>query len=106
MINTDQIPSGIRIACIGEAMIELSSIDLEQHLARLAVAGDAYNPAVYLQRELGRVNGSVDFFTAVGSDALSDAKIEEFQREELGADLVQRHATRLPGIYNINLDLV
>lgn len=106
MINTDKISSAVRIACIGEAMIELSSIDLEQHQARLAVAGDAYNTAVYLQRELGRVNGSVDFVTTVGSDALSDAMIKEFQREELGTDLVRRHATRLPGIYNINLDSV
>lgn len=104
MTNIAQISSGVRIACIGEAMIELSSIDLEQHQARLAVAGDAYNTAVYLKRELGRLKGSVDFITAVGSDALSDAMVEEFQREELGTDLVQRHATRLPGIYNIKLD--
>ena len=47
-----------RIACIGEAMIELST---EGDQAHLAVAGDTLNTAIYLKRSLPDI--TVDYVT-------------------------------------------
>ena len=104
MINNDQFPADPRIACIGEAMIELSSVDLAERTGRVGVAGDTYNTAVYMTRELEQVGGSVSYVTALGSDGFSDAIIEEFRREGLETGLIARNPNRLAGIYAINLD--
>ena len=104
MINNDQFPADPRIACIGEAMIELSSVDLAERTGRIGVAGDTYNTAVYLMRELDQIGGSVSFVTALGSDGLSDAMVKELQQEGIRTGLIARHPHRLAGIYAINLD--
>jgi 2-dehydro-3-deoxygluconokinase len=104
MINSDQIPSLSKIACIGEAMIELSAIDLGQRQARVGVAGDTFNTAVYLRRALKGTATSVDFVTAVGFDKMSDAIIKAFESEGLGTDLLLRHPSRTSGIYSIIVD--
>lgn len=51
-----------RIACIGEAMIELSLAGTGD-TARIAVAGDTLNTAVYLRRNW---SGDVAYVTALG----------------------------------------
>lgn len=38
--------TGVKIACIGECMIELNQIDLVQGAARLGFAGDTLNTSV------------------------------------------------------------
>lgn len=96
-------PPNPRFACIGEAMIELSYVDLPRRQAQVAVAGDTYNTAVYLARTLG-AHGRVDYVTALGQDALSDEMISSFRREGLGTDLIPRHPTRTVGLYGIQTD--
>ena len=40
----------IRIACIGEAMVELSGLDAAAGTLNFGVAGDTLNTAIYLSR--------------------------------------------------------
>ncbi len=43
----------IRIACLGEAMVELSNLDASAGRIDFGVAGDTLNTAIYLKRALG-----------------------------------------------------
>ncbi|MGR3320330.1 MAG: sugar kinase [Pseudooceanicola sp.] len=101
--GTSPFPSAPRFACIGEAMIELSSVDFLEGSASVGVAGDTYNTAVYLARSLPG-DARVEYVTALGHDRLSDAMVDTFRREGLGTDLIARHPTRTAGIYSIQVD--
>lgn len=91
-----------RVASIGEAMVEISRVDLVGGTARVGVAGDTYNTAVYLARLLGL--GRVDYVTVLGRDDLSERMLAVMAGEGLGTGLVGRHPSRLPGLYAIELD--
>jgi 2-dehydro-3-deoxygluconokinase len=86
-----------RIACIGEAMIELS-MDGDQ--AHLAVAGDTLNTAIYLKRSWPDV--TVDYLTCLGQDMLSNRIVEFIAANDLGHANIQRIAHKSPGLYAIN----
>ena len=86
-----------RIACIGEAMIELS-MDGDQ--AHLAVAGDTLNAAIYLKRSWPDV--AVDYVTCLGQDMLSKRIVEFIAANDLGHANIQRIAHKSPGLYAIN----
>ncbi len=89
-----------RMACIGEAMIELS-LDGSGDVARIGVAGDTLNTAVYLRRNWP---GEVAYVTALGTDAMSE-KIAEFIRSEgISDDLLIRSPEHMPGLYAISTD--
>lgn len=91
-----------RIACIGEAMVELSRTAGER-AAAVSFAGDVLNTAVYLKRLTGE-RISVDFVSSVGTDALSDEMIAMIAAEQIGADAITRSQTRHPGLYAITTD--
>lgn len=55
----------MRVACIGECMVELSSLGSDQFT--LAFGGDTLNTAVYMARR----GVCVDYVTALGDDHLS-----------------------------------
>lgn len=93
----------IRIACLGEAMVELSNLDPERGRIDLGVAGDTLNTAIYLKRELGDA-AEVSYLTALGDDAFSDHILRAMEAEALDTSHIARLAGRLPGIYAINLD--
>ena len=85
-----------RIACIGEAMIELS---LQGDTAQVGVAGDTLNTAIYLKREAPSL--AVDYITCLGDDPFSD-RIERFiASEDIGTGAITRLAGRSPGLYAI-----
>ena len=86
-----------RIACIGEAMIELS-MDGDQ--AHLAVAGDTLNTAIYLKRSWPNV--AVDYVTCLGQDMLSKRIVKFIAANDLGYANIQRIAHKSPGLYAIN----
>ena len=92
----------LRVASIGECMVELrhrTETELD-----LAFGGDTLNFAVYLAR-LTRGRGvRVDYVTALGDDAYSDAMLAMWQGEGVGTALVARLAGRLPGLYTIRVD--
>ena len=93
----------VRIACIGEAMVELSGLDPERGQLGFGVAGDTLNTAIYLKRILGEA-AEVSYLTALGADAFSD-RISTFMEEEgLDTSGVARLPGRLPGIYAISVD--
>jgi 2-dehydro-3-deoxygluconokinase len=98
-----------RIVSIGECMIELSQVpELGASLLRLAFAGDTLNTAIYLARALRHQPGGggwrVGYVTRLGSDEMSERMLEEWRREDLQTDLVEREADALPGLYLIQTD--
>jgi 2-dehydro-3-deoxygluconokinase len=92
---------GLRIACIGECMMELSHAD--RATLRLAYGGDTFNTALYLSR-VGGDGLAVDYITVLGDDPYSDAMLELFQEERIGTSGVARLPGRLPGLYIIRVD--
>ncbi len=88
-----------RVACIGEAMIELS---MTGTTAQVGVAGDTLNSAIYLKRCAPALE--VDYVTRVGSDPFS-ARIRDFISEEgIGTASVARIEDGTPGLYAITTD--
>jgi 2-dehydro-3-deoxygluconokinase len=91
----------IRAVAIGEAMVELRPV--RDGLYARAIAGDAYNAAVYLARSLG-TDGGVAFLTGIGDEGLSAELKRHITDEGLNADLVFPVPGGLPGLYLIELD--
>jgi 2-dehydro-3-deoxygluconokinase len=92
----------LRVASIGECMIELRHRSPSE--LTLAYGGDTLNTAVYLARLTRGRDVQVDYVTALGDDAYSDAMLAMWQSEGVGIDLVARLAGRLPGLYTIRTD--
>ncbi len=92
----------MRIACVGEAMIELL-LDGDPNLARLGFAGDTLNTAVYLRRNLAPEH-DVAFISAVGRDKLSKRLVQFVSQQGVLVDGITRDSDLLPGIYTINLN--
>lgn len=89
-----------RIACIGEAMIELSMG--EDGHARVGVAGDSLNTAVYLKRNAPGLQ--VDYITRLGDDPFSYQIRDFIAGEDLGTERVEMAAGQTPGLYAITTD--
>jgi 2-dehydro-3-deoxygluconokinase len=92
----------MRVASVGECMIELrhrGETDLE-----LAYGGDTLNFAAYLARLTRGKGVEVDYVTALGDDAYSDAMLAMWRAEGIGCELVARLPGRLPGLYTIRTD--
>ncbi|CAE7751078.1 groL2 [Symbiodinium microadriaticum] len=102
----------LRIASLGECMIELSESAGGPENGREAGAaamqrtfgGDTLNTAVYLARALAPESGRVSYVTALGDDPFSSEMIAAWQREGLETGLVARLPGRLPGLYIIRTD--
>src|SRR5215217_2176793 len=69
-------------ACLGECMIELRE-EADGRLAQ-AYGGDTLNTAVYM----ARLGLAVDYVTALGDDAFSDAMLAGWRDEGIGVGLV------------------
>jgi 2-dehydro-3-deoxygluconokinase len=93
--------SALRIASIGECMLELAPQG--EGLYRQGFAGDSYNTAYYLQRLLAG-GASVSYVTALGDDRLSEAMCRHFADAGLDTSLVRRLHGRRPGLYMIEND--
>lgn len=96
----------LKIASIGEAMIELrgnQEPSKSDDSLNTGVSGDALNMAVYLKRSAGE-QMDVSFITMIGMDPLS-AKIKSFiEKEGILTDKIGYHPSKLPGIYLIETD--
>jgi len=92
----------LRIACVGEAMVELSR-DSSQMTARLGFAGDTLNTAIYLRRLLPESH-YISYITALGTDAFSDQMSDYIRHEGLATDGISRKNDRTVGLYAINTD--
>jgi 2-dehydro-3-deoxygluconokinase len=88
----------MRVACIGECMIEIREA-ADGSLSR-AYGGDTLNTAIYL----ARLGISVDYATALGDDLWSDEMVAGWQAEGIGTEWVMRLPGRLPGLYLVQTD--
>ena len=91
-----------RIACVGEVMIEL--IAQADGTARLGVAGDTFNTAVYMARALSDADIDVSYVTALGRDPYSNRIAEAIQAYGLKTEHVERRDGMMPGLYAIDTD--
>lgn len=89
----------MRILSMGEAMVELSGAG--EGLWRTGFAGDTFNTAWYLAAL--KPGWQVDYFTAVGHDALSGALVDAIAAAGVGTRFILRHPTRSVGLYMIAL---
>ncbi|WP_299770967.1 sugar kinase [uncultured Tateyamaria sp.] len=89
----------MKIAAIGEAMIELSMDDAE---AAVRVAGDTLNTAIYLKRNAPELQ--IDYVTRLGTDAFSDRIVAAMEAEDIGILAVERDPEGTPGLYAITTD--
>ncbi len=92
----------MRIACVGECMVELTLPGADGTGSRVGFAGDTFNAAVYLKR--CAPEAEVAYVTALGTDPLSERMIGYFRAEGLDTALIERRADRVPGLYAISLD--
>ncbi|MCC5452841.1 sugar kinase [Rheinheimera sp. UJ51] len=90
-----------RIVIMGECMVEL--FQLVETVYHKAFAGDVFNTAVYLKR-CCELPVQVQFFTAVGTDLISDKLVRAVEREQVDTRLIFRTKTARPGLYMINTD--
>ncbi len=93
----------LRIASIGECMVELRHRSPAE--LTLAFGGDTLNFAVYLARLTREQGIEVDYVSALGDDAYSDAMLAMWRAERIGTGLVARLKGRLPGLYTIRTDI-
>ncbi|WP_378944436.1 sugar kinase [Mesorhizobium sp. ANAO-SY3R2] len=89
-----------RVLSIGECMVELSQA--EGGLLRQGFAGDSFNTAYYLRAFLPQAQ-PVDYFTAVGTDPVSDAMLAFIEGTGVGTSFIRRVPERTPGLYMIHL---
>ena len=90
-----------RIVAIGECMLEMGPVATEGQF-RLGYAGDTLNTAWYLRRLLG-ASDQIDYFTAVGTDAVSDKMIDFLQQAGIGTTCILRRDDKGVGLYMIQL---
>ncbi len=88
----------VRIACLGECMVELR--ERPDELLSRGYGGDTLNTAVYLSR----LGAAVDYVTALGDDPWSDEMLAQWQAEGIGTALVRRLPGHLPGLYIVQTD--
>jgi 2-dehydro-3-deoxygluconokinase len=85
-----------RVACVGEAMIELSMQGAQAHVG---VAGDTLNTAVYLKRCAPECE--VDYVTCLGDDPFSDRISDFIGQQGIGTSRIRRLEGQAPGLYAI-----
>jgi len=89
----------LRIVAIGECMVELAPAGAE--LFAMGYAGDTFNTAWYLRHLLPAAG--IDYLTAVGTDAMSEAMVSFMTREGIGTTHIRRIEGRTVGLYMIRL---
>jgi len=91
----------IRVASVGECMIELSQRD--SSTLSFGFGGDTLNTAVYLARAAAP-GVAVDYLTALGDDPYSETMLAAWAEEGVGTGMVARLPGKLPGLYLIRVD--
>jgi 2-dehydro-3-deoxygluconokinase len=89
-----------RLLSIGECMVELMQAD--GGLMRKSFAGDTFNTAYYARRYFPS-DWSVDYFSAVGNDMISEEMLAFMESHGVGTQHVARIEGRAPGLYMIHL---
>ena len=90
-----------RVVSIGECMVEIGPAE-EPGLYRMGFAGDTFNTAWYLRRRLSP-HWTVDYVSAVGTDAASDRMVGFMDAAGVGTAHVARLPDATVGLYLIEL---
>lgn len=90
-----------QLLSIGECMVELMQAD--GGLMRKSFAGDTFNTAYYARLFLPP-DWSVNYFTAVGTDTISDEMLAFMEGHGIGTGDIARIENRTPGLYMIHLN--
>ena len=90
------------ILAIGECMVEMAPLATLGHFC-LGYAGDTLNTAWYLRRLLGE-GDQVDYFTAIGTDTVSDKMIDFLQQADIGTEHILRRDDKGLGLYMTHLE--
>ncbi len=98
--RNDQNP--VRIALIGECMIELRKG--ADGAIQQGFGGDSLNTAVYVARLSQPHQIESYFVTALGEDTFSDQMVASWQQERVNCEFVARLPAKLPGMYSIQVD--
>ena len=91
----------LSIVAIGECMVELAPVANGEQF-NMGYAGDTFNTAWYLRRLLGK-DYQINYFTAIGTDALSDKMLRFLKHAGIGTDCILRRDDRGLGLYMIQL---
>lgn len=92
----------LKVACIGEAMVELSLDAEHPDSAGVGYAGDTLNTAIYLKRSAPALD--VSYVTRLGRDAFSDKMLEFIQAEDIKTDAISFSEKSTLGLYSITTD--
>lgn len=90
-----------RVVSIGECMVEIGPAEVPG-LFRMGFAGDTFNTAWYLRHRLPP-EWTVDYLTAVGTDAASESMTDFMKSAGIGTDHVMRLSDATVGLYLIEL---
>lgn len=101
-VDRDTAPSRIRVAIVGECMLELGSDMLPTDMPA-AYGGDTLNTATYLARLAGE-GVSVEYVTALGMDSASEWMLARWRADGIDTRSVLLDPLRRPGRYQIQLD--
>lgn len=93
--------TGRTFLSVGECMVELLSTGPMQ--LRMGFAGDCFNTAHYARQALGP-DWEVEFFSAVGNDAISRQMIGFMAEKGVGTRNVLQSSDRTVGLYMVHLD--
>ena len=86
---------------VGECMVELQAADDGQY--RLGFAGDTLNTAWYVKALTNPRKATVDYFTSIGIDHLSQKMKSFFNANEIGTRFIRETSERTVGLYLITL---
>ncbi|MDQ0456154.1 sugar kinase [Rhizobium paknamense] len=89
-----------RTLCLGECMVEMAPREDGAYARNFA--GDSFNTAWYLRRLLPPAD-QVDYGSAVGTDAISEAMLAFMVEAGIGTAGIRRIADRTVGLYMIEL---
>ncbi|HEY0820286.1 MAG TPA: sugar kinase [Rhizobacter sp.] len=102
-MNTTRRERPLRVACLGECMVELRELATPGLLAQ-GIAGDTYNTAVYLRRLTSGAELRIDCATGVGGDLFAPRLFEAWRDEGIGESLVRSVPERSTGLYAIRTE--
>ena len=92
----------LKIASLGECMIELWQDTQQPDMMRRTFGGDSLNTAIYAARCLhNHKTARVDYVTVLGDDPFSTELLTAWQAEGVQTGLVVRLEGKLPGLYII-----
>jgi len=98
----DDVTAGIRVAAIGECMVELQQSP--DGSITQSFGGDTFNTAAYMARLGEGLGAFVDYVSAIGDDPFSEAMAAFWRAQGVGDRLVLRRKGRRPGLYFIKTD--